>query len=417
VPIDSSGWVDLASTGCGIEGAWWWAKDDRGTTLDGAVVDQAPFVAARGMCIKGSTVLDPTYAAWGAIIGLDLAGNRAAGWDATARGVVGFDVEIAGSSGGAALRIELESVTGRTTSPPFVATQPGTHVVLIDRAVVPLAWDAPNRGEKAVASNLRKLQLHVVGGEGVSAFDVCIERITPIVSVCADFARVDAGGYVLNNNPWGKEAITGFSQCVFAASSSNRYGWLWRWPASNPSGQVRAYPELMAGRSPWPPVNTGHGLPAPISSNISLTFNLDLEAEPTGTYNFAPEVWLTSAAVPSTTNITHELMFWFARNNMTPAGSRTGSVTIGGVSYDVYINENHDPGAGAGTATGWTYVAFVAATPVISGTIELKPFLDHLAATGRLTGAAYYAVVDFGTELVSGSGSVIVSNFSVAVRP
>jgi len=415
VPIDAGGWVDRASTGCEIEGAWWWSKDDKGTTLEAVTANRPPFVAGQGMCIKGTTIADTSGAAWGAIIGLDLNNNQTAGWDAAGHGVVGFEVELAGTGGGADLRLELESATNRTTPTPFVPVQTGTGVALIGRAIVPLTWAVTNKGETPNASNLRKLQLHVAGGATATTFDVCVARVRPIVGACRDNDLVAAGGYQLYNNTWGKQNVTGYSECVFAGSTGADFGWLWQWPPSTPAYQVRAYPEIMAGKSPWMPVDNGHGLPAPITSDLSFTFALDLQADPTGSYDFAPEVWLTTTQEPAPQSVTHELMFWLAHNNATPAGSMLGTLTVAGVAYDVYVNPNQNPGAGA--PTGWEYVAFVARTPVLGGTVHLKPFVDYLVSAGQLSGMRYYAGFELGIELTNGAGSAIFSNFSVNVAP
>jgi hypothetical protein len=416
--MDSTGWVDLASTGCSIQGAWWWDKDKQGTTVTGVAANTTPYVAGKGMCLKGQTIADPTYAAWGAIIGLDLNSNLAAGWSATTQGVVGVDMELTGSST-AELRLEYENSNNRTTSPPFVPVSIGRNIVLIDRAVVPPTWDAVNAGEKADPGSIRKLQLHVAGG-GLKAadFDVCITRVRPIIGHCKDNEMIDANGYKLNNNPWGKETITDYSQCVFATGTGadTRFGWTWRWPVSSPAWQPRAYLEVMAGKSPWNTVNTGHGLPTSITSQVSFTFDLDLVLGANDAYDFAPEVWLTSDLQPSTSNIKHEIMFWFLHNGMSPAGTQVGTFSTAGVDYDVWVNPSHDPGANS-TVTGWQYVAFVARTEVRSGTIALKPFIDHLVSKGTITGPLYYAGVEVGNEIVNGSGSAIFKNFSVNVMP
>jgi hypothetical protein len=418
IPIDSSGFVDVAATGCGITGVWWWATDDKGTVVENATPDTAPYIAGKGMCIKGRTAADPKYAAWGAIIGLDLNANLAAGWNANAQNVVGFDVEVSGSSTGE-LRVELENLPSRTTSPPFVATTIGRKVVLINRAIVPLAWDVPNSGEKAEATSIRKLQLHVPGSTVPVDFDVCITRVRPIVATCDDYALIDANGYKLNNNTWGKESLTDYSQCVFATGTgpNTRFGWLWRWPPSSPSWQVRGYPEVMAGKSPWNgSLDTGHNLPAPISARIGFAFDLDLELGASDGYDFAPEIWLTSEAQPTSSNVTDEIMFWFLHNGMSPAGSVVGTFSSAGIDYDVWINPNHDPGGGT-TVTGWQYVAFVARTAVRSGTVQLDPFLQYLVSNGRIAPNRYLAGIEVGTEIINGTGSAIFNSFQVSVSP
>jgi hypothetical protein len=418
VPIDGDGWVQSDSTGCDIEGAWWWDTDDLGTMVEGVTVDEPPYVSGKGMCIQGRTVADPTWDAYGAIIGLDLNSNLVPGWDATSHAVVGFDIELTGSST-AELRLEYESHANPTEAPPFVPASIGRNVVLIDRAVVPPEWDEPNAGEEADPANLRKLQLHAVGGGATDReFDVCIRRVRPIVADCTDYEMIDANGYQVNNNPWGKESLTDYSQCVFATGTGDdtRFGWIWRWPVSDPVWQVRGYPEVMAGRSPWNAVNTGHGLPAPTTSQVSFTFDLDLVVGAGDVYDFAPEVWLTSEPEPSSSNIQEEVMFWLLHQGMSPAGSLVDTFSTGGVDYDIYVNDSHDPGGGS-TTTGWTYVAFVAQTEVRGGTLELKPFVDRLVQRGTIDGPRYYAGVELGTEIVNGSGSAIIRDFSVEVVP
>ena len=417
LPIDASGWVDLASTSCGLQGKWWWAKDE-GTTVDGTLPDVPPYVPGQGMCLKGRTVADPTGAAWGAMIGLDLNADAVAGWNATAQNVVGFDVQIAGTSA-AELRLEFESTSGRTTSPPFVAVVPGRKVALIDRAIVPATWDVPNRGEKADPTNLRKLQLHIVGGGASAAdFDVCITRVRPIVANCTDYAMVEAQVGKLYNNVWGKQDGTDYSQCVFAAGTGTdtQFGWLWRWPVATPTRQVRAYPEIITGESPWVSLSSANGLPAPWLAVISLRFDLDLDVGVDDAYNFAPRVWLTTGQDPTSSNVTQEVVFWLIHNNMTPPGSVVGTYSTGSVDYDVWIDPQHDPG-GETTTAGWPYIAFVARTPVRSGPIGVGGFLQYLYGKGYITWQGYVAGIELGTEIVNGHGSVIISNFSASASP
>jgi hypothetical protein len=104
------------------------------------------------------------------------------------------------------------------------------------------------------------------------------------------------------------------------------------------------------------------------------------------------------------------------RNNQTPPGTVIGTFSAGDVTYDIYRNPKHDPGTGAG-GSGWQFIAFVARSPVRSGTIELKPFVDNLVTTGYITGPRYYAGVELGTEILNGAGSAIISSFSVGVTP
>jgi hypothetical protein len=421
VPIDSTGWVDLASTGCEIQGAWWWAKDDEGTTIEDSSPTVAPYVAGRGMCLKGRTVPGPTGAAQGATIGLDLNANLPAGWNAVAHGVVGFDVEISGSAGGTELRLELESLGNRAaTTVPFIGATTARRIALIDRAIVPVSTGASNQGEKAAATDLRRLQLHVVGGRESAVFDVCIARLRPIVGNCADDVILDAGGDNLRNTVWNTTA--NHSQCVFVSGrgADTRFGWLWRWPDPTSTSAVGGFPELVVGKDPWRTASTNlgtsHNIPAPILAVFPSHLDLDLEVGAGDTYGFAPEIWLTSESAPTSSNVTDEIAIWFAHNNMTPAGSKVDMITLSDVDYDVWLDPHHSSSVRSSTMT-WQYVAFVSRTPVYPSTLPVGYFLGYLLQKNYVPSARWIASIELGTAIVGGSGSAIFNTFYIQAGP
>jgi hypothetical protein len=176
--------VDSTTNGCGIEGAWYWYSDMAGTTVADAVANMAPYRAGSGMCIRGSTIVDATFAAYGAAIGLDLNynGTQPLAYNATAAGVQGFRVTIGGSFT-QPLRFAFVMDPNTTLPSPFV-TLPGTgtHEVLISNAVVPSTWDVANAGQTVNPVAITGVQIQVVGAEVAGPFDLCVTSLSPLTA-------------------------------------------------------------------------------------------------------------------------------------------------------------------------------------------------------------------------------------------
>src|SRR5262245_24096599 len=105
------------------------------------------------MCLRGDTVVDPAFNAWGAGIGVSLnqVCNSRSAYDAVAHGVAGFHVTITGSTGGNPLRFNFTRVSdSQNVISPFVevAGGPGTYDALISQAAVPSTWNPPYAGTR-----------------------------------------------------------------------------------------------------------------------------------------------------------------------------------------------------------------------------------------------------------------------------
>jgi hypothetical protein len=55
-------------------------------------------------------------------------------------------------------------------------------------------------------------------------------------------------------------------------------------------------------------------------------------------------------------------------------------------------------------------------TPMTSGTLEFKPLFDYLKSRGFIQGDEYLVSVEFGSEVVEGSGDVTVDSFKTTVH-
>ncbi len=185
--LDVTGWVDVSSNGCGIQGPWHWFKDNAGTIVSDAVADTPPYRAGSGMCLQGSTIVDEAFLAYGATIGLNLSeapDGTPLPFNASQHGIVGFEVTLSGSWT-QELRLGFPSVVPSTDAAPFVLvgnTGPGVYIASLAAAVVPADWNVPNAGQAADPAAIAAVHLAIAGGASAAPFDVCITSLRPIVN-------------------------------------------------------------------------------------------------------------------------------------------------------------------------------------------------------------------------------------------
>jgi hypothetical protein len=96
-------------------------------------------------------------------------------------------------------------------------------------------------------------------------------------------------------------------------------------------------------------------------------------------YNVAFDAWIGDGT-------SNELMIWTDNKNQTPAGSKVGTVTFGGFTYDVW----HSSG----------YTAYVSQVTQKSGTMPLASFFSDMSKRGWISKATTWQV-DYGVEVVS----------------
>lgn len=192
LPMVRGGAIRSADNGCGIVGSWYWFKDSPSaanpleTKVSSPTDPNVTSVVEPGgkACLKGETVLDPEFGAWGAGVGFDFvnSGQGKKAYDATARQIGGFEVTITGEFP-QGLRIQFNApLQAETEPPPFVSVaRAGTYRVRLADAFVPTSWaNVSNAGAAVDPTKLGSLQVQVVGGEKSAPFDFCVETIIPL---------------------------------------------------------------------------------------------------------------------------------------------------------------------------------------------------------------------------------------------
>jgi hypothetical protein len=178
---------------------------------------------------------------------------------------------------------------------------------------------------------------------------------------------------------------------------------------------VATYPEIQVGYSPWNgEASPDSGFPFKAGTK-KVVANYDVALEASGSYNMAFEFWAVSALPPTKNRITHEVMIWIAGDRLGPAGDPVGKTTIQGNPFNIYMRRNHGDASGANQNT-WTIVSLLAEKPLLHGPLDVGQIIDFLLKQGYLNPNLFIANLELGNEVMRGSGSAIVRNFSVTVE-
>ena len=95
-----------------------------------------------------------------------------------------------------------------------------------------------------------------------------------------DFALLPFDQGILYNNVFSKGDIQNAFQQVFL--DRNQFGWEWDWP-ENTGPSVKAYPEVILGRSPWSKAEYGNQLPCALEK-VSYVLDFDFTTEADGSW-------------------------------------------------------------------------------------------------------------------------------------
>ncbi|HKK34839.1 MAG TPA: hypothetical protein VJ994_00945 [Paracoccaceae bacterium] len=225
-----------------------------------------------------------------------------------------------------------------------------------------------------------------------------------------DGEAVHLGDLLVLNNTWGRrDLVSGVDYVQTAmveATLSDGVRFEWVWPEVEPQ-RVLAYPELIAGRSPWREGPSHAALPVPLDAALDgLTAEIAAAREGEG-FNVALDLWLTTDPEGGAGSITHEVMIWLSRGEARPAGTPVDEVAIGGVDWELRIKDAPHGG-------GWNYSALVARTETLEGAFDLGAMLGELDARAPFGDGLWLTTVEIGAEIVGGAGSWTATRFDVS---
>jgi hypothetical protein len=220
--------------------------------------------------------------------------------------------------------------------------------------------------------------------------------------------------YTVNNNDWGRKNLDENStgvQCIFSFDDggTTKGGWYWGWPY-NHDRKVKGYPEAIYGAKFRRILNPESGFPALVREIDSVNVNLAYkDINLTKSYNIALEFWLHTEEKTSMDNIEYEIMFRFDPKGFHPRRTLFDTVTIGGIEFDVYKNEDYEDGV-----IKRIFINFVAKDKIESFQIDFKRALDYLTEKEfKDIPERYMSGIEMGVEVIDGSGALIIDRFDV----
>ena len=156
---------------------------------------------------------------------------------------------------------------------------------------------------------------------------------------------------------------------------------------------------------------------------MTVRWGVDMTAE--GTYNLAFDILLAPHLPPVTP--THEIMVWVDRSEgIYGVGGLEDAiliedVTIDGVTYDFHRRDNFDPFITTrppDEIPDYTnsIQQFIGPEGRFSGTLDLAAFFDWLVDEGHVDPSYYVMVIEFGNEVIEGSGETWLREYDITVR-
>ncbi len=224
----------------------------------------------------------------------------------------------------------------------------------------------------------------------------------------------------LSNNRWNSSGSpANLNQETFVVEEAGKESFGWRWSAPwRLFAKIVSYPEVVCGAKPWDiPMGRIDGFPFhPVKDGPRLTAEYHSELKALGTYNLAFSLWAVSRLPATPESVKTEVMIWTAQSGQRPSGKPLGVVTINGVRWEVWVNE-HQTDVSGSNSSEWTYVAYIAQTPVTDGPLPISAFLDDALDRKLLSPEMYMTDVELGNEVSEGSGMAQIRGFQLHFDP
>ncbi|BBH41681.1 hypothetical protein myaer102_42990 [Microcystis viridis NIES-102] len=149
-------------------------------------------------------------------------------------------------------------------------------------------------------------------------------------------------------------------------------------------------------------------MPKQISTLLNATTNWITVQPNSGVYNVVYDIWLNRTPIATGQPDGAEIMIWLnKRGNIQPNGSFTGTVSVNGTTWDMWVGNNN----------GVRVVSYVRTTGVTSvQNLNIKAFLDDAHSRDYVRSSWYLIAVEAGFEIWQNGVGLQSRSFSVLVE-
>nr|WSX74251.1 cellulose binding domain-containing protein [Streptomyces sp. NBC_00899]WSX79685.1 cellulose binding domain-containing protein [Streptomyces sp. NBC_00899] len=218
--------------------------------------------------------------------------------------------------------------------------------------------------------------------------------------ICTQYGSTTIQGrYVVQNNRWG----TSEAQCINVTSTGFQ---VTQADGSVPlNGAPKAYPSIFNGCH-YTNCSPGTNLPAQLSAIGSAPTSISYGFVGNAVFDAAYDIWLDPTPKKDGVNKT-EIMVWFNHvGQVQPVGSKVGTASVGGRSWDVWTGNNG----------GNDVISFVAPSAIDSWSFDVKDFANETINRGLAQNSWYLTSVQAGFEPWQNGAGLAVNSFSSTVN-
>jgi hypothetical protein len=206
------------------------------------------------------------------------------------------------------------------------------------------------------------------------------------------------GRYVVQNNRWGTTA----TQCINVTSNGFQ---ITQADGTATNGGPKSYPSVFYGCH-YTNCSPGTNLPAQLSAISSAPTSVSFSYVGNAVYDAAYDIWLDPTPKKDGVNKT-EIMVWYNHTSpVQPVGSRVGTASVGGRSWDVWTGNNGSNDV----------ISFVATSAMSSWNFDVKAFANETVNRGMAQNSWYLTSVQAGFEPWQNGAGLAVTSFSSSVN-
>ncbi len=214
---------------------------------------------------------------------------------------------------------------------------------------------------------------------------------------------VMGGEYHVMNNVWGSCPGVG-EQCIDVDLDSTYFSVTY---STHTGGCVASYPMVYKGCH-WGNCTQDSGMPLKVNEIVTTPFSWSVDTNGAGgTWNVAMDIWFSKTG--GTAPDAAEMMIWINHaGGAWPAGTKVGTVSIGGADWDVYFVDWT-------SSTGWYYIAYKRTSTTGDVSLDLKDFISDSVNRGYISPSWYLDAIEAGFEIWSDGEGLTNNSFSASV--